>query len=440
MPSRNGCKEEGDDDGANPPRGGNPEVTADDGPVPPADTADGGALPQGNPEVLADYGPAPPVDTIDDCSARKRSTPQRNVEILFDDGPAPPVPVSDAATTEKSIAKQGTDAASEVSHVDTSIETQQHNARGLPPGERLPGDEVLANEPATRMNCVADGADEHYEINVNTEVDGVSPVAADNTESVGIHIPEAWAVDEHNEEPVPVVDASNVEMILPWWEQKQNMLYTWALLFMLSAISLAAYKIHPEYDYHEGKGWQHWGSMFVACSSGTMWFSVIASLAHVTPNNPVSRRVIGSVLEGVVSVLIGIWWGVVQVLSTQERSEGTEGQQNYNSTLFFSSWGCITCSVVLSTMYMDENRETILRFFRIPFKSHGMGMGYTVRWALLVIASIVVVFESSWFKANKCDGAADGVEGETCVRNIYGLVTGETKLQVVCRVLQAYHL
>ena len=85
-----------------------------------------------------------------------------------------------------------------------------------------------------------------------------------------------------------------------------------------------------------------------------------------------------------------------------------------NANLYFTSWGAGVCALSVLAMYIRERLGG----------TGGMGMGYTSKWYLLMLASVIVVIESMRFKNQVC-GISQGTEDVTCGRNTYGLATGE---------------
>lgn len=90
-----------------------------------------------------------------------------------------------------------------------------------------------------------------------------------------------------------------------------------------------------------------------------------------------------------------------------------------NANLYFTSWGAGVCALSVLAMYIRERLGG----------TGGMGMGYTSKWYLLMLASVIVVIESMRFKNQVC-GISQGTEDVTCGRNTYGLATGIVGLVV----------
>ncbi len=85
-----------------------------------------------------------------------------------------------------------------------------------------------------------------------------------------------------------------------------------------------------------------------------------------------------------------------------------------NANLYFTAWGCGICAISVFAMYVRERLGG----------SGGMGATYTTNWYLLMLASAIVVVESSSFRNQVC-GLEGGTNSVTCGRNMYGLITGE---------------
>merc|ERR1712194_291626 len=83
-----------------------------------------------------------------------------------------------------------------------------------------------------------------------------------------------------------------------------------------------------------------------------------------------------------------------------------------NANLYFTSWGSSVCALIVLAMYIKER-----------LGGGGMGMDYTSKWYLLMLASVIVAIESMRFEKQVCT-LAGGTEDVTCTRNTFGLVTG----------------
>ena len=84
-----------------------------------------------------------------------------------------------------------------------------------------------------------------------------------------------------------------------------------------------------------------------------------------------------------------------------------------NANLYFTSWGAGVCALAVLAEYVRG---------RLGGDAGGLGH-HTSKWYLLMLASVIVVIESSRFKRQVC-GIEGGTEDVTCARNTYGLVTG----------------
>lgn len=198
-------------------------------------------------------------------------------------------------------------------------------------------------------------------------------------------------------------------------------LNTWALLCLFSTLCLVA---HETDDQNMKKSENIW---ITSCSSISIAFSLLACITHVT-NSGLSSLFVGTVLEGLVAlILVGMWAGALPIIMDPGnglaqmyvgKSEGETADYQAtisNANLFFTSWGSGVCALMVLSMYIKERLGS----------SGGMGMGYTSKWYLLMLASVIVVIESMRFKNQVCT-IEGGTESITCGRNIYGLVTGET--------------
>jgi hypothetical protein len=196
-------------------------------------------------------------------------------------------------------------------------------------------------------------------------------------------------------------------------------LNSWALLALFSTLALTA---HETDDQNSNSKLNLWVTV---CTSITIVFSVISVVAHVG-GNALGSLFVGTILEGILSlVLVGMWAGCLPVIMDPSNGlgqmyVGKSGSTvaDYQSTisnanLYFTGWGCGICALSVLAMYIRE---------RLGGAS-GTGMGYTAKWYLLMLASIIVIIESMRFKNQVCsiDG---GTSTTTCHRNTYGLVTG----------------
>ena len=91
----------------------------------------------------------------------------------------------------------------------------------------------------------------HHQMDDRRDVNDPSPdLETGISARSAIKVPEASVVvcDEPGEERVvpELVVAIQMPPILPWWEQNQNRLYSWALLCFFSIIALAAYQTNPD--------------------------------------------------------------------------------------------------------------------------------------------------------------------------------------------------
>lgn len=106
-----------------------------------------------------------------------------------------------------------------------------------------------------------------------------------------------------------MIVATDVKTVLPWWEQKQNTLYTWALLCFFSAITLAVY------ENNDQKGFVFRSEVvIISCCSISLFLSALAPLAHLSPSNAISRRFVGTVFNGIITFSIRVYWGITNLL------------------------------------------------------------------------------------------------------------------------------
>ena len=199
--------------------------------------------------------------------------------------------------------------------------------------------------------------------------------------------------------------------LIPWWKQEQNRLYTWALLCFFSSVALTSYKTNPDHAEKRSNldylGWHEWDTLITVCSSISIAISALASLAHGSHNNVFCRRFVGTIVEGSVSFFIVVSWGSVIFLildpnedlalkwASSRIGRVADYQQSIqDGNLYFSSWGSLKCALLLVCMYMEEQRERILKCFKISANHSGMGQRYTIKWILLLLASFLVVLNA----------------------------------------------
>lgn len=199
----------------------------------------------------------------------------------------------------------------------------------------------------------------------------------------------------------------------------------WALICLFSTLSLTA---HETDDQNMRRSENIWITTSAALS---LFFSLLLVGAHIG-NNSLSALFVGTIIEGIVAlVLVGLWAGALPVIMDPSnglaqmyvgKSDGETADYQAtvsNANLYFTSWGAGVCALIVLSMYIKERLGG----------GGGMGMGYTSKWYLLMLASVIVVIESMRFKNQVC-GIEGGTEGVTCNRNTYGLVTGFVGLVV----------
>jgi len=200
---------------------------------------------------------------------------------------------------------------------------------------------------------------------------------------------------------------------------------TWALLCLFSVLSLTA---HETDDQNMKRSENVW---ITTCASLSLAFSALSCLAHVG-SSALSSLFVGTIIEGIVSlVLVGLWAGALPVIMDPSNGlaqmyvgkaggESADYQATVsNANLYFTSWGAGVCALIVLAMYIKERLGG----------NGGMGMGYTSKWYLLMLASVIVVIESMRFKNQVCE-IEGGTQPVTCNRNTYGLATGIVGLVV----------
>ena len=190
----------------------------------------------------------------------------------------------------------------------------------------------------------------------------------------------------------------------------------WAFLCLFSVLALTAHQTDDMVKH----------TYITVCTSSSIVFSGLASFAHVGTTS-ISALFVGTVIEGLVSfIVVGLWAaampiimnpanGLAQMYVGKAGSDVADYQATIaNANLFFTSWGAGVCAVSVLAIYIRESFGG----------AGGMGMSYTSYWYLLMLTSVIVIIESATFKDQVC-GIEGGTEDVTCLRNTYGLVTGE---------------
>jgi len=202
-------------------------------------------------------------------------------------------------------------------------------------------------------------------------------------------------------------------------------LNTWAMFWLFSTLALTA---HETDDQNVNKGQNIY---ITVTSSVSLGLSFLACLAHMG-NSGISGLFVGTIIEGIVSlILMGLWAGALPIIMDPSKglaqmyvgksgSDVSDFQATVsNANLYFTSWGAGICIVKVLAMYVRERLGG----------SGGMGMRYTYKWYLLMLASVIVIIESMRFRNQVC-AIPSGTEDVTCRRNTYGLATGITGLIV----------
>ena len=142
-----------------------------------------------------------------------------------------------------------------------------------------------------------------------------------------IHIiSEAYAVEEDDG---VVVDASRVRPVVPWWEQKRSILYTWTLLCFFSAIALAAYETNPDYNPKEyNEAWPYYpyltravDAFVTTCCSLSLSLSGLASSIHFAGDSAIGRHFVGTIVKGAMSLGLATMW-IIALFTLMEPNSG----------------------------------------------------------------------------------------------------------------------
>lgn len=200
---------------------------------------------------------------------------------------------------------------------------------------------------------------------------------------------------------------------------------TWALLCLFSTLCLVAHETDDQNMKGAANAW------ITTCAALSLTLAAVATVAH-TGKTPLGGLFVGTLVEGVTAlVLVGLWAGALPVIMDPGKglaqmyvgkSSDDSASSDYqavisNANLFFTSWGAGVCALTVLARYVQEQL------------GGGLGAGFTAKWYLLMLASVIVVIESMRFKKQVC-GIEGGTEAVTCARNTYGLVTGIVGLVV----------
>eukprot|EP00571_Detonula_confervacea_P008948 CAMPEP_0172328052 /NCGR_PEP_ID=MMETSP1058-20130122/60151_1 /TAXON_ID=83371 /ORGANISM="Detonula confervacea, Strain CCMP 353" /LENGTH=322 /DNA_ID=CAMNT_0013045149 /DNA_START=1465 /DNA_END=2433 /DNA_ORIENTATION=- len=218
-------------------------------------------------------------------------------------------------------------------------------------------------------------------------------------------------------------NAANASLAADSSHVDKRRLNTWAMLCLFSTLALTAHET-------DDQNMKRSDNIYITTVCATsLAFSALATAAHIG-NTGISSLFVGTIIEGVVSlVLVGLWAGALPIIMDpsnglaqmyvgKSAGETADYQSTIsNANLYFTSWGSGVCALIVLAHYVRERLGG----------SGGMGMGYTSKWYLLMLASVIVVIESMRFKNQVCAIEA-GTEDVTCRRNTYGLATGITGL------------
>jgi hypothetical protein len=193
-----------------------------------------------------------------------------------------------------------------------------------------------------------------------------------------------------------------------------DQLNKWTFLCLFSALALTAHQTDDEAKF----------TSVTVCAAISLTLSFVATIAHVRKFS-ISALFVGTVIESVFSLIVVALWaaalpiimnpvnGLAQMYVGKTGGDVADYQATIaNANLFFTSWGAGVCALSVFAMCVRD------RVGRVG------GMGYTSNWYLLMLASVIVTIQSATFDNQVC-GIDGGTESFTCLRNIYGLVTGE---------------
>ena len=314
-------------------------------------------------------------------------------------------------------------------------------------------DNIYRDEEEEDQSSVGDERIEEYRTHTTGATLDLDAEAQTNSSTIErgnssmLRITEAWEVETADEGII----ASNVEPILPWYEQKSSRLYTWVLLCFFSAIALTAYKTDPNYNpnaqYHN---WSLQGAienLLTPLCAISLSSSAVTSLIHLSGDNAISRRFVGTILEAALSLILAIIWFIAIIVIMSPHYElGVHWVDGVivikDANLFFSSWGALICTGINIALYLEKWQRTMSECVRRSCMRslsarRGMGMGYTILWSLLALASGTVLILSVSVKCVVCNPGTcsnwgitspEGTgDDSTCSRNEYGIVTGEQR-------------
>ena len=385
--------------------------------------------------------------SLDDSLAKKRAANDREVTHQSEHGepaPAELVPPSPSIPAEFNHREDEENQHLSSQDVNDNTPTQQHGAR------------------QNHVNLVEEKVEDDVSIPGSTR--------SHNIERGDLPILRAWPVPPHDGGG-EIIPSHGVRLIVPWWEQSQNKLYTWALLCFFATIALAAYETNPDYNpkvYTTNTTNPvllnpTLDALIAACCAVSLSVSALACLIYISGNNRISRRFVGTIVEALISLLLAVIWICANFVIMNPHNglaimevDAVNGEKVIpwrlvinDANLYFSSWGAVICAGINFGMYMSEwqstVREWVMSRVKISITPSGMGIGYTIRWSLLALASGVVLVMSvdkkdivccPWHKTMQfipngaeqsyhCSALREEDPYDTCSRNSFGIVTGK---------------
>ena len=139
----------------------------------------------------------------------------------------------------------------------------------------------------------------------------------------------------------------------------------------------------------------------MACSAVSAVVGAVLSAVHMSP--VASSIVIGTPIEGVLALLLDIFWGctVGVVNKSDDDQMFTNGASVRNANLYYFSWACFVCATVLVVNYARH--------------AYGLDMVAEVRnrgarlsaWAALIATSLIVMGSSARILNSNCPYASD---------------------------------
>ncbi|GAX13752.1 hypothetical protein FisN_30Lh038 [Fistulifera solaris] len=212
----------------------------------------------------------------------------------------------------------------------------------------------------------------------------------------------------------------------------------WVALTVFSVIVLGA-SVEVKNDQFWPDSEVKWA---VACSSLTAVVGAVISAVHMSP--VASSIIIGTPIEGVLALLLDIFWGcTVGVVNKSDDDQMFANAASVrNANLYYFSWACFVTATVLVVNYARH--------------AYGLDMVAEVRnrgsrlsaWAALVATSLIVMGSSARILNSNCPMASDPsqsvateskeayfVSESYCPRTKFGVAVGCLGVFTACTIV-----